>query len=558
MEHKIKLIYHRHFKLKTMSVKTIGSTPFFYHFIVAWAIVISACSFSASNTVGEELIADTPGKYSGGNGIVFKNMLGINVFEWDFFQKNKGYSLSVYEPRMKLINGFAGIRHYMDWEKIESIQGKYTFNPTHNGSWNYDVIYERCKQDGIEVLVCLKTIPKWLMESYPEHERDLENIPMPYGADRANPSSYTLQAKAAFQFAARYGKNANIDPSLLAVYGEPRWTNDPPNKTKVGLGLVNYLECDNERDKWWKGKKAEQTPEEYAANLSAFYDGHKGKLGKDVGVKTADSTMKVVIGGLSVADPKYIVGIINWCKENRGIKADGQVDLCFDIINYHLYNNDKNEINQQGKSARGVAPERSNAGEIAESFVKMAKESAGGLPVWVTETGYDINSKSPQRAIPINDKSAEITQADWILRTSLLYARHGIERVDYYQLNDLDINSSTQYASSGLTENGERRPAADYIVQAKNLLGDFHYSRTIHQDPIVDLYELDEKQIYVLTVPDEKGRTANYELTIPTGKKVVIHTLQVGQETTNQESVQVQNDKLLVPVSETPIFVEIL
>ena len=44
---------------------------------------------------------------------------------------------------------------------------------------------------------------------------------------------------------------------------------------EIGLNLIKYVECENERDKWWKGRRAYQTLAEYAANLSAFYDGHK-------------------------------------------------------------------------------------------------------------------------------------------------------------------------------------------------------------------------------------------------------------------------------------------
>jgi hypothetical protein len=92
---------------------------------------------------------------------------------------------------------------------------------------------------------------------------------------------------------------------------------------KTGLGLIKYIECDNERDKWWKGPKAQQTPEEYAANMSAFYDGNKGKLGKNAGIKTADPNIMVVMGGLANADPNFVIKMIEWCRKNRGLKADG-------------------------------------------------------------------------------------------------------------------------------------------------------------------------------------------------------------------------------------------
>src|SRR5690606_5826169 len=147
----------------------------------------------------------------------------------------------------------------------------------------------------------------------------------------ADPKSYIEFAKLAFQFAARYGNNKKIDPNLVSVVSKPHWD---PNTKKVGLGLVKYIECNNEPDRWWKQTKvAQQSPEEYAANLSAFYDGHKGELGPRVGVKAADPTMKVVIGGLAGYQnqgptPEFVDAMVEWCRKNRGYRNDGSVDLC--------------------------------------------------------------------------------------------------------------------------------------------------------------------------------------------------------------------------------------
>ena len=94
--------------------------------------------------------------------------------------------------------------------------------------------------------------------------------------------------------------------SLLSVNTTPRWTDDPINVIKVGLNTVKYMECDNERDMWWGGPATVQTAAEYAADMSAFYDGDMGKLGKNVGVKTADPNMIVVMGGL--AQSRFYMG----------------------------------------------------------------------------------------------------------------------------------------------------------------------------------------------------------------------------------------------------------
>ena len=217
------------------------------------------------------------------------------------------------------------------------------------------------------------------------------------------------------------------------------------------MGLIKYIECGNERDRWWGGDETHQDAEQYAANMSAFYDGHLGKLGPGVGVKAADPAMQVVMGGLASADAGYVQKMIEWCRKNRGYKKDGSINLCFDIINYHLYSND-GDVRIHKKATTGIAPELSNGGSIANSFVNVAN----GLPqhpeVWITETGYDINQESYQKAESIGKKPCLANQADWILRTSLFYIRYGIKRVFFYQLFDDHAGGTSQYSTSGLAE----------------------------------------------------------------------------------------------------------
>ncbi|WP_262707745.1 carbohydrate-binding protein [Larkinella knui] len=487
--------------------------------------------------------------------IQLKSMFGANAFEWDFEDGQNPDNIS--EPKMKAVKTFRGIRHYIDWEKLEANEGKFTFNPTHSGGWNYDAIYERCKADGIDVLACLKTLPGWMLATYPEDQRDSENVPLRYGSDFTNPASYIDQARVAFQYMARYGFNTNVNPALVSVNSAPRWTGDPINTVKIGLGLIKYIECDNERDKWWKGRKGYQTAREYAANLSAFYDGHKNTMGPGVGVKNADPNVKVVIAGMAsaYAGTDYLRGMIDWCKQYRGYNPDGSVNLCWDVINYHLYPDNSNS-SQSGTSTRGAAPEISSAVKVVKEFMETAHKYARDMPVWVTETGYDANQGSPLKAIPIGTKNEYQTQADWILRTALFYARSGVERVFFYQMYDDNFLNPTQFGSSGLiNQDFSRKPAADFIHQANKLLGEYTYKQTISTNPMVDRYEYQGKSAYVLVVPDEVGRTAQYTLDLGTAAFARVYTPKAASDTADVQKLTTVAGKLTLTVTETPIFV---
>lgn len=479
-------------------------------------------------------------------------LFGVNGYEWNFEDGNAPSVIN--ESKMTAAKNFSGFRHYMDWERLEAQEGSFSFNPTISGGWNYDAIYERCKAENIEVLACLKTIPNWIQETYPASERDMENVPLRYGKDFADPASYIEQARVGFQYAARYGSNTNVDPSLLHLNTTPRWNGDVVNAVKIGLNLVKYIECDNERDKWWKGRKAYQTAREYAANLSAFYDGHKNTLGAAVGIKNADPNMKVVIAGL-VTGPDYVRAMVDWCKEFRGYNADGSVNICWDIINFHLYPDNGNSA-QSGTSTRGAAIEVTNATENLQSFRKVAHELCGDMPVWITEIGYDINQGSPLKAVPVGNKSTLVTQADWLLRTSLFAARNGIEKLFFYQMYD-DNDGGGMFGTSGLLNMDQtRRPAADYIYQVNKKFGSYQFQETMNNDPIVDRYETAGKSVYIMSIPDEVGRTGTYTLNLPGVDSVIIYTPAVGANEMLSQKLPTVDGHIAISVSETPIFVE--
>ncbi|MBB5394387.1 hypothetical protein [Mucilaginibacter sp. AK015] len=528
--------------------------------VLAAMLGFSRCDVQSNKQTVKDTVAIINSQKPNGidsNKTPLKNMFGVNGYEWNFLENPAAPNdrSHIYEANMALIKSFSAVRHYLNWNKLENTPGNYTYNPTNNGSWYYDVIYSRCKQEGIMVLADIKNLPVWMMNTYPADERDDENVPANYGGDRSLPASYVVQARTAFQFAARYGSNANVNPSLVKVDNRARWTNDAVNNVKIGLGLIKYIECGNEPDRWWKGDKATQTPEEYAANMSAFYDGHKGTLGNNAGVKTADPNMIVVMGGLATADVSYVQRMIKWCKVNRGLKADGSINLCFDVINYHLYANDGDIFTHQ-RASTGVAPELTISGKVADDFVRLANGLKNKPEVWVTETGYDINQQSYQHAPPIGNKSPLITQADWVLRSSLMYARHGIKRLFFYQLFDATPNDPEQYATSGLAEGTKRRPAADYIVQTTTLMGNYIYKGTINADPLVDKYQQGNNIIYVLTVPEQKGRTADYILDLGNAKHATIYTLKPGADTMHSNRVSTVKGKVTVKATETPVFVQ--
>lgn len=539
--------------------------------------------------------------------VTVNDMLGVNSYVWDF-QKGSGRGNDT--VKFNAANPFTTIRDYVDWEKIEFSKGVYTFSPVYNGSWDYDAYYAELNKRDIEPLVCFKTVPKWFLEeNYPKELREYENAPSPwtklpapakpnkegynsseeyevalkeyekdlaeYYADivdiRLNPASYMSFAKVAFQFVARYGSNKNIDPNLVTPFpgnGDPKLKRVIQDK-KIGLGYVKMIECNNETNAWWKGRKRYQTAREYAANLSAFYDGHMGTLGKGVGVKNADPNILVAMGGTASSSPAYVQGIIDWCKEFRGYKIDKNgkkiVNLCFDIANYHGYTN--NGGGQYSNAANGIPPEISQAEDYAKKYLQVISEIGNDVPVFLTEVGFGVNEGSSQQAMATPKRTKLQSQADWIIRDCLFYARMGIAKLYHYQMYDetsyvYNLSKGKEdrgtYSAMGLLNKSDRtrRPAADYIAQLGNKFGEYTYKTTIKEDPFVDVYEHKGKKMYALVVPDMKGRTEEYELDLGAAKTAIIYEFADGAEYFKERKVKTVNGKLKLKVTESPVFVD--
>ena len=160
-------------------------------------------------------------------------------------------------------------------------------------------------------------------------------------------------------------------------------------------------------------------------------------------------------------------------------------------------------------------------------------------------------------AIAIGDKSVLMVQGDWIVRSALLYARHGVNRLFFYQLFDDTPGSGITFQTAGLINDDlTRRPAADYILQLNQLMGYYTYKGTLNADPLVDKYTLGAKTMYALMIPDQKGRTGTYVLDLKTATSAIIYSLKAGANAMTQTVVKTTGGKLTVTVTETPVFVQ--
>ena len=379
-------------------------------------------------------------------------------------------------------------------------------------------------------------------------------------ADRLLPESYKAFAHMAFQSAARYGANKQLDIRLLKT----------PDKL-VGLNLLEGIEAGNEMNAFWQGRRRYLNPWEYAACLSAFYDGHLNKMGPGVGVKNADSSMKVFVGGIVSANPRFYRAMLDWCKVHRGYKANGKLNVPWDVMKYHQYTN-SNGLEQHSNGSRIGMP----ADMVPLALAKVqeiknlyAEYNAGVPSVHIGELGYDVGP-STQAGAEINDARGQVvrtrrqTVGDWVIRDMLAYNYAGADALQFYLLEDPSHNATPDangslYMSSGFFNRGDQvpskapRPAAVYARQFVKQFGAYTVVGCKTGSQLLYTLTSGTSKAYALAVPDMIGRSSVVDLTLPKGG-----TLYTFRDEGDKMAVKaLASGKCSIIVRETPCFVKV-
>jgi hypothetical protein len=469
----------------------------------------------------------------------FNNMTGVNAYPWNLQDVN---TFQIIPESATHLNKLKAIRYYLDWHYIENAAGTYSFSPTLDGLWDLDNQFKYAKDNGITLMPCLKTLPTWFLSAYQPGKSEIENIPAPSNSNLEDPESYNKYGDMIFQFVARYGSNTGVNPALVSTAaGNPNWW-PGANSKQIGLGYITYIEIENERDKTWKGRDAYQTGREFGAFMKKAYDR----------AKQADPNIKVVMGGIASANMKYIRGLIDWCKEhNSGV-------IPFDVNNFHLYSNDGGS-QQHAAATRGQAPELSGAEAVVDTYISESQRLLGDKEVWITETGYDINQGSTQKAIAIGSKTLYETQADWSLRTALMLNAKHVDRTFFYEYTDNSTGSNSTFFTSGIVENDyTARPVLNVLKQAIDIIGAYRpVSLTKVSGVWVYEYQLSTAKVYVLLKASENGSSTTYNLPFTSGTSLTVYTVSYNSATPTTQNITTTGTFYTVAVSETPVFVKV-
>lgn len=497
----------------------------------------------------------------------FKDLVGVNINTEDPI-----YQLSLFE--------FA--REYHDWH-MELGDNKpddckiYSWNPTNAyAGWSFDKLYDDMNDAGVVIAADLKgNIP-----ALETHTR--EDKPIAKNGDPLNPASYAAHGEYMYQFTARYGQTKLPETTLAPRVQET---------VKSGLGMVHYVEDWNEQDKFWMGRSKSKQQRaayfnafEYAAMLSTDYDGHENtvfhtptngdcKQAFPTGVKNADPKTKVVMSGITGLYLDYVKGIHSWAKMHR---KDGAFPA--DVLNFHHYsNNFGGQAGGPTKDSKGVSPEEDNLYGRLKELVSYRNLYLPGKEIWVSEFGYDVHQKSPQRVPLIGKFDAEEVQGQWLVRSFLAIAAAGIDKAQLFTLTDHYHGDPAQrFSTCGLLELAKEqnpntpfpefraRKAYYYLYAMKTALRDFRFSKILKTtDPKISAYEfvhstITGKKAYALWAnTTEDYRRSDYSFTLSNDAKSAHLLTLLDQDIDGDKKVlKLNNRRLVIPeISECPVFI---
>lgn len=325
--------------------------------------------------------------------------------------------------------------NYYKWDNITKQPQGYTW-PDHNK------FMDQCKQLGINVLIDVLNKPDWAGSARGAYST----------GDGSKATDYLDKLEFMGQLVARYGAQ-KIDKSKL----------ETADKVS-GLNYIKYYEDDNEPDYWWENPL--WPAEKYAVWCNAVHDGFGVETSKEyplLGIKSVDSTAMHVLGGLAKNNITYIQKIL--------AASNGRTP--FDVVNIHTYCTDDKD---------GYSPENESFGieKNLGPFMDWCEKTLPGMPVWLTEFGWDTYSTSSSSSYIY---APEEQQANYLVRSYFVSLKMGFEKAFMFMDKDPNSNNTQQYSSSGIIKDQAsglaKKVSYYYLATVQNVLGDAVFNRVV-------------------------------------------------------------------------------
>jgi len=355
------------------------------------------------------------------------------------------------------------------------------------------------------------------------------------------PQAYHSQTVWQSLFAARFGAApaGGFSEGLKKIAAQHIENEDA---AKLGKNIVRYIENWNEQDAaWWDGLDVNNpdpslwqkprltkyffSPAQYAAMLSANYDGHQrspdfaaknpeGTIAGYWGIKNWSPATQVVFAAPSDLRRAYTQRVLDCFADPKSLayrpQKVGLPRYPFDVISFHHYPTEEHPpifapggagafspdflkffdgvryFNPFGN--RGIHPEagsedlKNRLRVLLEAYGPTSRYDLSTKEFWISEFGYDTHSDSYDASgvetRPIRGLDRQTVQGQWLTRCILEMAAargggRGIDKVMIYNLQDDTGRGDGQFSHTGVVDDhGHPKKSWYHLMTLLSALGD--------------------------------------------------------------------------------------
>ncbi len=218
--------------------------------------------------------------------------------------------------------------------------------------------------------------------------------------------------------------------------------------------LVESVEIGNEPGKW--------SDEDYALMFKSMAEG----------IREGDPAMKIATCNLTTKKSGDY---------EKSISCLTGLSALYDVLNVHTYA--QMEPWPTWRRSFPEDPALPAYLQDVEALCKWRDANAAGKPIWITEFGYDATTKPNE---PTGDfaKWVGVTdeqQAQWLVRSLLVFSSMPVQRAYIYFFNDED--KPGLHASAGITRHFKPKPSFHALAHLQKVLGDCQFTTVIKNEP---------------------------------------------------------------------------
>jgi len=363
------------------------------------------------------------------------------------------------------------------------------------------------------------------------------------------------------------GNDTSFWPTFPLARNQVNWETMYGDWTAKGFVInASIMFGDSPFDQWKNPKRDAET---YGFAFARFFGPtHRNlvramEIGNEPG-KYSDPEYRTIFEhmarGIRLGDPNMTIVTCATDPEEseryaKGLACVQGLEDLYDVINIHSYA--QIEGWPTWKRSFPEDPQLDYLAKIRKT-VQWRDTHAPGKEIWLTEFGWDSSTQSPPETGDFKDwiGNTDLQQAQYLVRSWLLFAGLDINRAYMYWFNDTD--KAQVHGSSGLTRNYQPKPSFHAVSHLYATLGEYRFSRKLAVDSAL-AYEFttdaEHQRILAVWLPSGSDRTQTVHIPLAGQTVSRIERMPVDNRPATTIPIQVRDGHLVLPCTESVTYI---